>query len=91
MFDGRPAYWFGAMPDQTIVYADDGTLQDGYPAELNLRTAAAWAALPGDLAKIEEVIEPDQWTVGDLRDQLPMSSIRGRMASRSTFRRLADK
>jgi hypothetical protein len=64
MFDGRPAYWFGATPDQTIVYADDGTLQDGYPAELNLRTAGAWANAPPNLAKIAEVHEPDQWTVG---------------------------
>ena len=64
MFDGRPAYWFGAIPDQAIVYADDGTLQDGYPAELHLRTAAAWANAPAREARIEEVREPDQWTVG---------------------------
>ena len=64
MFDGRPAYWFGEVPEQTIVYADDGTVQDGYPAELNLRTAARWANAPPEQARVEEIREPDQWTVG---------------------------
>jgi hypothetical protein len=73
MFDGRPAYWFGAIPDQVIVYADDGKLQDGYLPELNLRTAAAWAGLPTSAAKVEEISEPDQWTVAeDLRDLRPL-------------------
>jgi len=64
MFDGRPAYWFGAIPDQTIVYADDGTIQDGYPSDLNLRTAAAWAGRPAAQARVEDISGPDQWTVG---------------------------
>ena len=64
MFDGRPAYEFGAVPDQTIVYADDGTIQDGYPAALNVRTAAAWAGQSPDKARLEELPEPDQWTIG---------------------------
>lgn len=72
MFDGRPAYEFGAMPDQSIVYADDGTMQKDYPADLNLRTATAWAGQPENQAKVEEIREPDQWTVGDVRDQLPL-------------------
>ena len=73
MFDGRPAYWFGAIPDQVIVYADDGTPQDGYPPELNLRTAAAWAGQPAQQAKLEDIREPDQWTVaGALRDLRPL-------------------
>ncbi|HEV2199532.1 MAG TPA: PepSY domain-containing protein [Bryobacteraceae bacterium] len=72
-FDGRPAYWFGAIPDQVIVYADDGKVQESYPPELNLRTAAAWAGLPSSDAKVEEIREPDQWTVaGALRDALPL-------------------
>lgn len=64
MFDGRPAYEFGSSSEQTIVYADDGTIQDGYPAALNLRTAAAWAGQPADKAHLEELSEPDQWTIG---------------------------
>ena len=78
MFDGRPAYWFGAIPDQVIVYADDGTVQIGYPPELNLRTAAAWMRhsnknQPANRAKVEEIREPDQWTVtGALRDLRPL-------------------
>lgn len=70
MFDGRPAYWFGA--EQSIVYADDGTMQKDFPPELNLRTAAAWAGASTKDVTMEEIREPDQWTVGDLRDQLPM-------------------
>jgi hypothetical protein len=72
-FDGRPAYFFGAIPDQLIVYADDGMVQKDYPAEMNLRTAAAWAGLPAPQATVEEIREPDQWTVGDgLIEQLPL-------------------
>jgi hypothetical protein len=71
MFDGRPAYCFGA--EQSIVYADDGTAQKDFPAELTLRTAAAWAGAPTSGAAVEEVREPDQWTVGDgLIEQLPL-------------------
>jgi hypothetical protein len=78
MFDGRPAYWFGAIPDQVIVYADDGRVQDGYPPELNLRTAAAWTGhsdqtQPANRPKVEEIREPDQWTVAErLRDLRPL-------------------
>jgi len=70
MFGGRPAYRFGA--EQSIVYADDGTTQKDYPPELNLRIAAAWAGASAKDVTAEEIREPDQWTVGDLRDQLPL-------------------
>lgn len=72
MFDGRPAYWFGAVPEQVIVYADDGKLQEDYAPELNLRTASAWAGLPPSQATVEQVREPDQWTVGDASEYLPL-------------------
>jgi PepSY-associated TM region len=73
MFDGRPAYWFGEVPQQTIVYADDGTVQDGYPAELNLRTAARWTKAQAGEARVEEIREPDQWTVGgQAREEGPL-------------------
>ena len=73
MFDGRPAYSFGAIPNQVIVYADDGKVQESYPPELNLRTAAAWTGLPPGEAKVEEIGEADQWTVaGAWRDALPL-------------------
>jgi hypothetical protein len=71
MFDGRPAYSFGA--EQSIVYADDGTRQKDFSPELNLRVASAWAGASAKEATVEEIREPDQWTVGDgLIEQLPL-------------------
>src|SRR5512143_656972 len=72
-FDGRPAYHFRIGRSQTIVYADTGGQQDVFPAELNLRTAARWTGQPAGIAKVEEVIEPDQWTLeGGLRNLRPL-------------------
>jgi hypothetical protein len=70
-FDGRPAYFIRAGRGSAIVYADTGEQQDIFSPELNLRTAAAWAAQPGESAKVETVSEPDQWTLG-VRRQLPL-------------------
>jgi hypothetical protein len=72
-FDGRPAYFFRMGRSQAIVYADTGDPQDYFTAELNLRTAAAWTGLPASAARVEEVLEPDQWTLeGELRGLLPL-------------------
>lgn len=73
-FDGRPAYFFRIGRDEAIVYADTGEQQNVFPPELNLRTAAAWTGQPAGGARIEEVTEPDQWTLeGGLRNQLPLT------------------
>jgi len=79
MFDGRPAYRFppegggrggrragrggrgGNAP--AMVYADDGTIQQGYSKEMLLRIAAAWTRQKASAARIEEVTQVDQWTV----------------------------
>jgi hypothetical protein len=72
-FDGRPAYYFRMGRGQSIVYADTGEQQDVFPPELNLRTAAAWSGLAAGAARVEEVTEPDQWTLeGDLRNLRPL-------------------
>ena len=72
-FDGRPAYFFRMGRGEAIVYADTGDPQDYFTAELNLRTAASWTGQPSSAAQVEEVTEPDQWTLeGGLRDRLPM-------------------
>jgi len=73
VFDGRPAYYFRTGGSEAIVYADTGMQQDVFPAELNLRTAAAWTGQPASAAKVEAVTEPDQWTLeGDVRNLLPL-------------------
>lgn len=79
MFDGRPVYRFqpggggrggqragrggrgGGVP--AIVYADDGSTQNGYSKDLLLRIATAWAGLKAGTARVEEVTQVDQWTV----------------------------
>jgi hypothetical protein len=72
-FDGRPAYRFRIGRDEAIVYADTGDQQDYFTAELNLRTAAAWTGQQASTASVEEVTEPDQWTLeGDLRNLRPL-------------------
>ena len=72
-FDQRPAYFFRARRSEAIVYADTGEQQDVLSPEVNLRTAAAWAGRPAAEARVEEVTEPDQWTVeGGMRNLLPL-------------------
>jgi PepSY-associated TM region len=72
-FDGRPAYFFRVRRSEAIVYADSGEQQDKFPPELNLRTAAAFAGQPAVAARVEQVTEPDQWTLeGGVRNLLPL-------------------
>jgi hypothetical protein len=66
MFDGRPAYWFRLGKARAYVYADNGQTQLKFPADLNLRTAAAWTGQPPAAARAELMKSEDQWTVGGL-------------------------
>ncbi len=72
-FDGRPAYFYRIKGSEAIVYADTGEQQDVFPPELNLRTAAGFAGQAVSAASVEEVTEPDQWTLeGGVRAVLPL-------------------
>ncbi len=79
MFDGRPAYRFTpggggrggrrggrggrGGGNRALVYADDGAVQQGYPADMLLRIAAAWTGQPASSARVCEVMQIDQWTL----------------------------
>jgi hypothetical protein len=69
-FDGRPVYRFGPAG---IVYADTGDVQRDVSPELMLRVAAAWTGQPADAARIDAVEEVDQWTVGGVFGERPLS------------------
>lgn len=88
-FDGRPVYRFGGGAGgpgrgkgggrggpgggQTMIYADDGSMQTEVSEAMFDRVASAWAGLPLSDAKKESVTEPDQWTVaGQLRTLRPL-------------------
>jgi len=65
-FDGRPAYRFRfGLGDASIVYADDGQIQQDFPPDLTLRIASAWTGQPPGAAKEEDNTEEDQWTVSE--------------------------
>lgn len=66
MFDSRPAYWFRLGKARAYVYADNGQPQTKFPADLNLRTAVAWAGQPAAMATVESMTSEDQWTVGGI-------------------------
>ena len=69
MFDGRPAYRFREAGG--FVYADDGSVQDQYPKDMLLRIASQWTGQPSAAARVQEVVQPDQWTLG-VRGLLPL-------------------
>ncbi|MBV9742480.1 MAG: PepSY domain-containing protein, partial [Acidobacteriia bacterium] len=87
MFDARPVYNFNSGAegrrggrsdrghrdgaDRARVYADDGTMQQKYSAEVLLRIAAGWTRQPPGSARVEQVTKPDQWTV-----QAPLRTLR---------------
>ena len=87
-FDGRPVYRFGAGGGgrnggggrkggrgggNSMVYADDGTLQTEVDDAMIDRAAAAWAGKPLTEARKESIEEVDQWTVGgQLRTLRPL-------------------
>jgi len=74
MVDGRPAYrfHFGRLP--SIVYADNGQLEDEFPPDMTLRIASAWTGQAASAAKFEGALtEEDQWTVsGEFRELRPL-------------------
>jgi len=71
--DGRPVYRFGTGLDESVVYADDGQVQDEYPDDLTLRIAAAWTGQTPAPARVEQNTEEDQWTVsGEFAALRPM-------------------
>jgi PepSY-associated TM region len=74
MFDGRPAYRFLFGRDSLLVYADNGQLQDDFPAPLTLRIAAAWTSQSPALATFNGALtREDQWTVsGEFRPLRPL-------------------
>ena len=74
MFDGRPAYRFLFGRDSLLVYADNGQLQDDFPAALTLRIAAAFAGQPPGRATFQGALtREDQWTVsGEFRALRPL-------------------
>lgn len=63
MFDGRPIYRFRFGPDESFVYADNGSVQDEFPPELTLRIASSWSGQSPAAARVEEKTREDQWTV----------------------------
>lgn len=74
MFDSRPAYRFEFGRDSLLVYADNGQLQDDFPADLTLRIAAAWTGQSPALAHFDGALSrEDQWTVsGEFRALRPL-------------------
>jgi hypothetical protein len=78
-FDGRPVYRFGGGGRRggpgVLVYADTGTERqdDQIDGAMSDRAAAAWTGRPVSEAEKVIVEEVDQWTVGGLRGQLPLT------------------
>lgn len=74
MLEGRPVYRFRIGSSQASVYADNGEIARGVPAQAALRIAAAWVRLPGASAHFDGVLtRADQWTVsGEYRALRPL-------------------
>ena len=71
-FDGRPVYRFGGRGFQQIVYADTGEEQIEVAMEMVRRAASSWVRQPIGGATMEELTEPDQWTLqGRFADLAP--------------------
>jgi hypothetical protein len=78
-FDGRPLYRFGVGGGpggrggaNVAVFADDGTEHLIVDDAMIDRAAAAWAGRPVSEAEKVLVDDVDQWTVGNLRRDLPL-------------------
>ncbi len=73
MVNRRSAYRFQTGRGESIVYADDGTVQDESEGEFARQLAAEWTGQAGSAAHAEELTERDQWTVsGEFRPLEPM-------------------
>ena len=62
-FDGRPVYRFGTTLGDAIVYADTGEEQLDVSEAMVRRAAESWAGQRAADARVEKVVEVDQWTV----------------------------
>ena len=72
-FDGRPVYRFRIGRDDALVYADTGEPRRMIPREVVDRIASAWTGLPAAQARVEPMLNADQWTVqGPLRTLRPL-------------------
>lgn len=74
LLDGRPVYRFQIGGSQSMVYADDASVQDEIPQDMSLRIASQWTGQPANTAKFEGMLtQPDQWTVsGEFRGLRPL-------------------
>jgi hypothetical protein len=74
LLDGRPVYRFEIGGSQSMVYADDGAVQEEIPQDMSLRIASQWTGQPASAAKFEGMLtQPDQWTVsGEFRGLRPL-------------------
>src|SRR5262245_38843162 len=70
-FDGRPVYRFHVGREDALVYADTGEPQRMIPREMVDRIAAAWTGRPVAEARVEAMLNADQWTV-----QSPLRTLR---------------
>jgi hypothetical protein len=64
-FDGRPAYRFQTGFAESLVYADDGQVQEDCSPAMSARIVAAWTSRSPALDKVEELTQEDQWTVSE--------------------------
>jgi len=70
-FDGRPTYYFLSGRIRTLIYADTGEHVEMFLPRPS--AASAWTGLPSSAARVEEITEPDQWTLeGGLRNLRPL-------------------
>jgi len=70
-FDGRPTYYFLSGRIRTLIYADTGEHVEMFLPRPS--AASAWTGLPSSAARVEEITEPDQWTLeGALRNLFPL-------------------
>lgn len=73
MVDGRPAYKFRIGIAESVVYADDGMVQDQSRGDFARRVAAEWTRQPSSIASTERLTEGDQWTIsGEFRPLRPL-------------------
>ena len=70
-FDGRPTYYFLSGRIRTLIYADTGEQVEMFVPRPS--AASAWTGLPSSAARVEEITEPDQWTLeGALLNLFPL-------------------
>jgi hypothetical protein len=72
-FDGRPVYRIRVARDERAVYADRANDPVRVTPDVIRRAAAAWTGRPVSTARVERLVEPDQWTLeGAARAKWPL-------------------